>query len=95
MNRSIARTLIEEELRRLRKLSYRELLKLVDTASTDNVQASDGNRYQIERQAFWDDKRGHNIRVVVSVDDGGLRAFIPMTGSFIISPDGCFVGEHT
>jgi hypothetical protein len=95
MNRPIARTLIEEELRRLRKLSYTELLKLVDTASTDDMQGPDGKRYQIERQAFWDDKKGHNIRVVVSVDDGGLRALIPMTGSFIISPDGSFIGEHT
>jgi hypothetical protein len=94
MNREIARALIDEELRSLRKLSYAELLKLVDKASTNNVQAPDGKQYQIERQTFWDAKKGGNIRVMVSVDDGGLSAFTPLTGDFIISPDGSFIGEH-
>jgi hypothetical protein len=29
----------------------------------------------------------------VSIDDGGWRAFLPWTDSFIIAPDGSFVGE--
>jgi len=31
----------------------------------------------------------------VSIDDGGLRAFFPITDSFIVAQDGSFVGETT
>jgi hypothetical protein len=31
--------------------------------------------------------------VLGSIDDGGWRAFAPLTRSFIKSPDGTFVGE--
>src|SRR5205807_9836250 len=37
---------------------------------------------------------GKNLRVIVSVDDGGLRAFVPLTDSFIVSPEGLFVGRR-
>ena len=63
MNREIGCVLIDEELGRLRNLSYAELLNLLDKPSTVNVQGPDGKRYQIERQAFWDSKKGGNIRV--------------------------------
>jgi hypothetical protein len=74
MNREIARALIHEKLRKLRKLSYAELLKLVNKASTINVDGSDGKRYQIERLAFGDSKKGENIRVMVSADAGHFFA---------------------
>jgi len=95
MNREIARALVDEELGRLRKLSYSEHLKFLDKVSTTKSQGPDGEHYQIERQAFWDSEKGGNIRVMVSADDGGLSAFKPLTGDFIIAPDGSFVGEHT
>jgi hypothetical protein len=31
--------------------------------------------------------------VFVQIDDGGWRAFTPMSDSFIIAPDGSFVGD--
>ena len=65
MNREIGRALIDKALGSLRKLSYAELLKLVDKASSDNVQGPDGKQYQVERQAFWDAEKGGNIRVMV------------------------------
>jgi len=30
---------------------------------------------------------------LVSIDDGGWRAFFPTTESFIMAPNGSFVGE--
>ena len=30
---------------------------------------------------------------MVHVDDGGLRAFVPLTEDFIMAPDGSFIGE--
>jgi len=95
MNREIARALVDEELERLRKLSYAEHLKFLDKASTIKLQGADGKHYQIECQAFWDGKKGGNIRVTVSADDGGLSTFRPLTGDFIVAPDGSFVGERT
>ena len=94
MNREIARALLNEELGRLRKLSYAEFLKVLNRAFTTRVQGRDGKTYQVERQAFWDSKKGGNIRVMVCIDDCGLSAFKPLSGAFIISPGGSFIGEQ-
>jgi len=47
----------------------------------------------VEAQAFWDNKKETNIRVMASSDGGGTRAFHPLTRDFIKAPDGSFVGE--
>lgn len=54
-----------------------------------------GAKYQVEIFAVWDDVQGHNLCVVVLIDDGGLRSFVPLSSDFIISPNGTFVGERT
>ena len=55
--------------------------------------AESGGEYQVEIEAFWDDRKRENIRVLFSIDDGGWRAYYPMTEDFIIAKDGSFVGE--
>jgi hypothetical protein len=53
-----------------------------------------GTHYQIEILFFWDDKPDGDVRVIGSISDGrGFRAFVPVTESFIMSPEGRFVGE--
>ena len=93
MNREIASDLIQRELETLRKSSYGELTSLVNQVSTSRETGPDGKEYQIERQAVWDDAKGGNIRVIVAVDDGGLSAFRPLSGDFIVSSTGLFIGE--
>jgi hypothetical protein len=44
-------------------------------------------------QAFWDNRPNGNVRILGCADDGGLRAFVPLSDSFIVAPDGTFVGE--
>jgi len=45
-------------------------------------------------QAFWDSPRQPgNLRVIVAIDDGGWRAFRPLSADFIVASDGSFVGE--
>lgn len=44
-------------------------------------------------QVFWDDTPDGAIRVMASIDDGGWRAFVPLTEAFILAPDGSFVDE--
>ena len=58
-----------------------------------DVQAEDGTKCCVEINACWDGKPDSNVRVFFSIDDGGWRAFVPVTDSFIIAPDGTFVGE--
>ena len=58
-----------------------------------DVQAKDGSRCCVEINAYWDDAPDADIRVILSIDDGGYRAFVPLTDSFIIAPGGKFVGE--
>lgn len=60
---------------------------------TLEVTSPDGTQCCVEINAFWDDKPEGDIRVIASIDDGGWRAFVPVADSFIIAPDGSFVGE--
>jgi hypothetical protein len=58
------------------------------------VVAESGVLYQVEVQAFWDSPRQPgNLRVIVAIDDGGWRAFRPLSADFIVASDGSFVGE--
>jgi hypothetical protein len=50
------------------------------------VSGPTGTRYGVEVQFLWDDKEKQTIRILGSIDDGGLRAFFPMTESLLISP---------
>jgi hypothetical protein len=49
--------------------------------------------YQLETQVYWAGKPGRDIRVTVSIDDGGRSAFRPMSDDFIVAVDGSFVDE--
>ena len=61
----------------------------------------DGTEYQLEFNVFWDDKRGGDIRVcgnIATESQRRLLRILPIylpdaTDSFIMSPDGSFVGE--
>jgi hypothetical protein len=88
-----AQRLLNEWLAKLRAVPYRELASRVDSVTTDEVMRDSERSWQLEIQVLWDDEPDGNVRVMVSVDDSGLRAFVPMTESFIKSPTGEFVGE--
>ena len=109
MDKAEARRVLADEVARLRGLSYAELsgriparprrvlgiVRVVEgpEVETCDVTAESGTRYQRESQVLWDGKAGGDIRVLVAVDDGGVSAFKPLTDSFILAPDGSFVGE--
>ena len=91
MNDDVAYVLIDSELRRLLELPYSELIKLVGAPEFRQVVGEDGTAYQIEIEAIWDITQGEDVRVIVSVDDGGWRALKPLTQDFVMRPDGTFV----
>ena len=93
MDKEEAKIKLREILRSYRAFEYSDLRNLIDSPNTFEVSGDSGVQYQLEVQAFWDDEPGNNIRVILSIDDGGLRAFYPMTEDFIMSPSGTFVGE--
>jgi hypothetical protein len=70
------------------------LLRWLDAPETTEVIGPSGQGYQIETESFWDNgARNRALRVAVSIDDYGWRAFFPLTDSFIKTPDDQFVGE--
>ena len=96
MNKTEAREIITTELAKYRSWPYDQLVALVDAPkrSFDVVGAS-GTRYYIDIHAHWDAKPKGDVRVFGCIDDGGWRAYVPMTDSFIKAPDDFFVGEDS
>ena len=86
MDKSEAHKILGEQLARFG--SYTELVPLVESGRVENfeVRGESGAKYQVEIQFFWDDKRRRIVRVVGSIDDGGIRAFVPLTETLLISP---------
>lgn len=80
--------ILNEYIERLSKKSYDELFEYIDRPTCESVTGSDGKIYNIETGAFWDDKPGGNLRIVIGIDDGGWRSYVPLTKDFLIGPDG-------
>ena len=93
MDKQEAKMLLTTKLGEYRRLAYDELVAKIGDVDCLEVTGPSGVEYQIEVQFFWDGKADGNLRVMGSIDDGGLRAFMPLCDSFIIAPDGRFVGE--
>jgi len=95
MNKIEAKEVAREEINKPRKLSYADLSKRIDKVETFEVVGKSGVKYQLEIQYMWDDPKqpNGNVRVWVNIDDGGWRAFKPMSECFIISSEGKFIGE--
>jgi hypothetical protein len=93
MDTVAAQKILNEWLAKLRAVPYQELASRVDSVTTDEIARDSARSWQLEIQVVWDDEPNGDVRVMVSIDDGGLRAFVPMTESFIKSPSGEFVGE--
>jgi hypothetical protein len=97
MDRQEASEVAEARLRRLRALSYDELLTRYSTNAEEEptwemAAGASGGVYHLRIEAFWDSvsEPEQNLRVWVEAEDGVDR---PVITSFIIKPDGSFVGE--
>ena len=91
MDTVAARKVLNAWLAKLRAVPYRELAARVDSVTNDEVARDSERSWQLEVQVLWDDEPGGNIRVTASIDDGGLRAFVPMTDGFVKTPSGDIV----
>ncbi len=86
MNTSEAHKILDEQLARFG--NYTELIPLVESGHVENceIRGVTGTKYQFEVQFFWDDKSKRTVRVLGSIDDGGIRAVVPLTQSLLICP---------
>lgn len=94
---------LSEHLAGYRSRSYDELVALVRAKHVDTMQVMGpaGTEYQLEFSFFWDGKPGGDVRVIGSIDESPHRPifrWLPIyasavTDSFIMSPEGKFVGE--
>jgi hypothetical protein len=94
MNNDEAKTIAALEGRKLRGLPYEDLReRLLDQRVDSDMVGHSGERYHLQLEAFFDDSESGDLRVVVSVDDGGLRTVWPVTDSFTITTEGR-ITEH-
>lgn len=87
MDREEALQLLEARLDEYRHLSYAEATAKIGSEDVVEVTGPSGTTYQIEVQLVWDGRPHGDVRVLGAVDDGGLRAFMPLTADVLISRD--------
>ena len=88
MNNVEAELFLARELTKYAALPYDKLVALINHAEVIDVRGESGVYYQIELNMYWDSKADGNLRIMASIDDGGWRAFSPLTDSLIMKPDG-------
>ena len=94
MNTQEARSVLAGIVAEHKNRSYAEWVSRIDDEPiTFEISTTTDRQYQVEIQAFWDDKRRGNVRVMFAIDDGSWRTSCPLTESFIVAKDGSFVGE--
>ena len=91
-----AKSVLRAEFLKLRAVGYGDLVeRLAGRQESSEVVGLSGTAYHVELEGFWDDDEHTELRVVASIDDGGLRAFLPFTDSFTVSPSGAITDHST
>jgi len=88
MDRAEAKSILAKELTEFAARPFDKLVASINHADVKNIVGESGANYQIEFDVFWDSKPDGNLRIMASIDDGGWRAFFPLTDSLIMKPDG-------
>jgi hypothetical protein len=87
------KTFLARKIDELRRLPYEQLQARVGKVDKEEFDTGDGGFVALQIMGFWDDRKKGHVRILVNADDGGLRAFMPRSDSFIVAPDGKFIGE--
>ena len=92
MNNDIALSLLHAAMLEYRAFSYEELVRRADADDHRDVTGPDGLTYQLEVQVIRESRGVGPVHVLGSIDDGGWRAFKPLSVGFMVRPDGSQVG---
>jgi hypothetical protein len=93
MNRDEALEVLNREVARLHGRTHAELVALIHAPWHSEHVTESGHKYQVEVGAAWDDKPDQVLRLFFSVDNGGIRAYVPLTMCGLVQPGSCFDGE--
>ncbi len=89
MDKVEARAFLEEFLQELKARSYLELQELIGNPVCLEKPGPSGTVYQIEYEAVWDMEPRGDLRIIASIDDGGLlSAMLPVSSGFLITQEG-------
>jgi len=88
MDTAEAKSILAKELSEFTARSYNKLVASISHTEVKNLVGESGTHYQIEFSVFWDAKPEGNLLILASIDDGGWRAFKPLSDSLIMKPDG-------
>jgi hypothetical protein len=88
MNRDEAIVRLHQYLDDLEAIGYSALTRRAGEDQAFEMRSETGTVYQLEVSILWDGKSGGAIRIIGSIDDGGLRAFLPLTDSRLVEPEG-------
>lgn len=88
MDREEALVLLRRYLDQTESSGYEVLSARISQNEAFEVKGQSGKSYQIELDVLWDHKPNGAILIIGSIDDGGLRAFVPLTESRLLSPPG-------
>jgi hypothetical protein len=86
LDKQEAAEIINNRLDTFESAGYQELIARIDQIEACEFEAPSGTTYNMEIQIFWDDQRKGVIRIMGSIDDGGIRAIIPMSFSRLVAP---------
>lgn len=96
---SEARAILEVKIEELRARGYERLgsmskrgFVVSGPSELVEVRGESGVPYQLETDVFWDDKKGGDLRVIVTLFEDCL-ANRTMSDDFIIAPDGSSIEE--
>jgi hypothetical protein len=93
MDRAEAQQLLAARIAELRSETYESLVARRDQHNDRPRVAASGKEYQVDTVIFWDGGPP-NLRVLVTVDDGGSSAiYSRVRDGFIRAPDGSFIDE--
>jgi hypothetical protein len=91
MNTAEAKSILSKELKAFAARPYDELVRSISRSEVKNTLSESGVRYQIKLSVLWDSEPNKDLRIMGSIDDGGWRAFLPLTESLIMKPDGTLI----
>lgn len=84
-----ARRLLDEHLDRVVRRGRDALAAGLGDVEAVEVSGPSGIHWQIETEVLWDGEEGGDLRVVASIDDGGLpRSIVPITQDRVVGPGG-------
>lgn len=96
MNKEEALKILATKISEFRSLTFNQLRQKIDqNKDVFEITGTSGVIYYIDIMVIWDDKPKGIIRVMGCIDDGGVRAYFPLSGEgFLIGYDGRFYDEE-